>query len=49
MNILDNYGEVLLQQHEGKRQIASVLAESARVLVQRLAKLLSPCFGRTSS
>ena len=41
MNILDNYGEVLLQQHEGSRQIASALAKSARSSVLRLAKLLS--------
>ena len=40
MNTLDSYGEALLQQHEGNRQIASALAKSARVTVQRLAKLL---------
>ena len=40
MNILDNYGEMLLQQHKGNQQIASALAARARVLVRRLAKLL---------
>ena len=40
MNTLDHYGEVLLQQHEGNRQIASALAKGARVSVRRLARLL---------
>ena len=40
MNILDNYGEVLLQQHEGSRQLASALAKSARASLRRLVKLL---------
>ena len=40
MNTLDNYGEILLQQHEGNCQIASALAKSARASVRRLAKLL---------
>lgn len=40
MTTLDNYGEILLQQHEGNRQIASALAERARVLVRHVAKLL---------
>ncbi len=41
MNTFDNYGEMLLQQHEGNRQIASALAKYARVLVRRFAKLLA--------
>ena len=40
MNIVDNYGQVMLQQHEGNRQIASALAKSAQVSVRRLARLL---------
>lgn len=40
MNTFTNYGEILLQQHEGKRQIASALAGNMRVLVRRLGKLL---------
>lgn len=46
MNILDRYGEVLLQQHEGNRQVASALAQSARGLVRRVAKLLTTMRGR---
>ena len=41
MNIFDNYGEILLRQHEGSRQIASALAGSAQALGRRLAKLLA--------
>lgn len=41
MNSFSNYGEILLQQHEGRRQIASALASSVRVLVRRVAKLLT--------
>ena len=41
MNNLDQYGEILLQQHEGGRQIATALANGARVSVRRLAKLLN--------
>lgn len=41
MKILETYGEILLQQHEGNRQIASALAEGARMSVRRLAKLLA--------
>ena len=48
MNALDNYGAILLQQHEGNRQIASALARSAHVSVQRLAKLLSAVRCRVS-
>ena len=40
MNILDNYGTVLLEQHEGNRQIASALTKSAQASVWRLAKFL---------
>ena len=40
MTTLDNYGEILLQQNEGNRQIASAVAERARVLVRHVAKLL---------
>lgn len=40
MNTFNNYGEILLQQHEGKRQIASALARNIQVLVLRFAKLL---------
>ena len=41
VSILETYGEVLLQQHEGNRQIASALAEGARVSVRCFAKLLA--------
>ncbi len=41
MSIFDNYGEMLLRQHEGNRQIASVLAAGAQALGRRLAKLLT--------
>ncbi len=41
MTTLDNYGEALLQQREGNRQIASALAEGARVLIRRVAQLLA--------
>lgn len=40
MNIFENYGEILLQQHDGNRQLASALAGSVQALVRRLANLL---------
>lgn len=41
LRIIDNYGEAMLQQHEGNRQIASALAQSARASFRRFAKLLT--------
>lgn len=46
MNIIENYGTALLQQHEGNRQLASALASSARALFQRLATLLAKTLRR---
>ena len=40
MRVFDNYGEILLLQHEGNRQIASALLASAWV-PRRFAKLLA--------
>lgn len=46
MNIIEHSGEVMLQQHEGNRQIASALAHSAHVLLGRLTTLLANALRR---
>lgn len=40
MNIFEQHGEVMLQQHEGNRQLASALADGTRLLLQRFTKFL---------
>lgn len=40
LDIFKDYGEFLLQQHEGSGQLASALAEGVRVSVRRFAELL---------
>jgi hypothetical protein len=44
MRIIEQNGKVLLQQHEGNRQLASALADSAPVLLRRLTKSLAMLF-----
>lgn len=46
MNIIENYGKVVLQQHEGNRQLASILANSARMLLRRLTASLAKALRR---
>ena len=46
MNITEQNGKVLLQQHGGSRQLASVLVDSAHVLLRRLATLLAKAHRR---
>ncbi len=46
MNILEHYGTAMLQQHEGSQQLASALANSVRVWLRRLPKLLAGTFHR---
>ena len=46
MNFIEQHGKVLLQQHEGNRQLASALADSAHVLLGRLTTLLAKAFRR---
>jgi hypothetical protein len=41
MNIIEHNDKILLQQHEGNRQFASALADSAQMLLRRLTKLLA--------
>lgn len=41
MNMFEEFGNSLLQQHEGNQQLASALADGVRVLMQRLRHLLS--------
>ncbi len=46
MNFIKHNGKVLLQQHEGNRQLASALVDSAHVLLRRLTKLLAQILRR---
>jgi hypothetical protein len=46
MNFIEQHGKVLLQQHEGNRQLASALADSTQLLFRRLTKLLAKAFHR---
>ena len=46
MNIIEHNGNVLLQQHEGNRQIAFALARNAQALFRRLTRLLANGFRR---
>ena len=46
MNFIENYGKVLLQQHEGNRQLASALAGNAQSLLRRATMLLAKAFRR---
>lgn len=46
MNFIEDHGRVLLQQHEGSRQIASALADNVHVLFRRLMVLLAKALRR---
>ncbi len=46
MNFIEQHGEMLLQQHEGNRQLASALADNAQLLFRRLTKLLTKALHR---
>ena len=46
MNIIEDYGNAVLQQHEGSRQLASALANNAHVLLQRLTDWLAKARAR---
>ena len=46
MNIIEDNGKVLLQQHKGNQQLALALADSAHLLLQRLTKLLAKALRR---
>ncbi len=46
MNVIEHYGNALLQQHEGNRQLASALAGTAHVLRRRLTELLAKARAR---
>jgi uncharacterized protein YjiS (DUF1127 family) len=35
MNWVETYGQIVLQRHEGSRELASALLDSVRMLVQR--------------
>ncbi len=46
MNFIEHNGKILLRQYEGNRQLASVLAESAQMLLQRFTTLLAKALRR---
>lgn len=46
MNIIEQNGKLLLQQHEGNRQLASALADGAHILLQHLTRLLAKALRR---
>jgi len=46
MNFIEHHGKVLLQQHEGNRQLALALAESTHVLLRHVTVLLAKALRR---
>jgi len=46
MNFIEHNGKVLLQQHEGNRQLASALAGNVHALLRHLTTLLAKALRR---